>query len=208
MPEGLDQEIIPEAARERIIRAALELFAQDGYSRSSTRRIAEAAGVNEVTLFRHFGSKKNLLMVCMQAFNTTGFSATFETWLSGNYEKDIKQLANLLGEDTAANVHMLQFMLCEARVIPELRQAILEGGQGNLERLSAYFQSQMNAGIVRRDLPAEVLASTFSSLFSVNVIFENMIEGSMTPRLNSQEVRRSQIELFIQGTRVTTTRST
>jgi AcrR family transcriptional regulator len=202
MPKQSDRESIPEAPRQRIIRAAMDLFAQYGYSRSSTRQIAKAAGVNEVTLFRHFGSKKNLLMACMQAFNTSGFSATFEAYLTGSYEEDIKRLADLLAEDTAANVQMLQLLLVEARLIPELKQALLEGGQGNLERLSAYFQRQIEIGIVRPELSPYVLASTFSSLFSVNLIFENMIEGSMTPQLSSQEVRRSQVELFIQGTRL------
>jgi AcrR family transcriptional regulator len=207
MPEKPAQDDVQKAPRVRIIQAALKLFARDGYFRSSTRRIAEAAEVNEVTLFRHFGSKKNLLMACMQAFNTSGFSATFEKQLTGNYPKDVERLASLLAEDTNANVQMLQLMLCEARVIPELRQAILEGGQGNLQRLSAYFQRQIEAGVVRSDLSAEVLASTFSNLFSLNLIFENMIEGSMTPQLSIQEMRRSQVELFVQGTSCPSTRS-
>lgn len=49
------------SARERILEAAREVFAQHGSAGATTRRIAEAAGVNEVTLFRHFGSKEALL---------------------------------------------------------------------------------------------------------------------------------------------------
>lgn len=49
------------SARERILDAAREVFAQHGSVGATTRRIAEAAGVNEVTLFRHFGSKEALL---------------------------------------------------------------------------------------------------------------------------------------------------
>ena len=45
----------------RIIHAALEEFRRSGFKGSSTRVIAERAGVNEVTLFRHFGSKLDLL---------------------------------------------------------------------------------------------------------------------------------------------------
>ncbi len=48
--------------RERILQAAAELFAEKGYARATTRSIAEAAKVNEVTIFRHFGSKK----ICSQ----------------------------------------------------------------------------------------------------------------------------------------------
>jgi AcrR family transcriptional regulator len=49
------------SARERILEAALREFAESGSRGATTRRIADAAGVNEVTLFRHFGSKDALL---------------------------------------------------------------------------------------------------------------------------------------------------
>jgi len=47
--------------RELILEAAARVFAEGGTRGATTRRIAEAAGVNEVTLFRHFGSKEALL---------------------------------------------------------------------------------------------------------------------------------------------------
>lgn len=43
------------------------LFAEHGWRGTTTRRIAEAAGVNEVTLFRHFGSKETLLGEAIRA---------------------------------------------------------------------------------------------------------------------------------------------
>ncbi|SRR6266542_29701 len=47
--------------RTEILQAAATVFAQHGFRGSTTRRIADAAGVNEVTLFRYFGSKDALL---------------------------------------------------------------------------------------------------------------------------------------------------
>lgn len=47
--------------RTRIIDAAARVYAAHGYRGATTRLIAEEAGVNEVTLFRHFGSKSALL---------------------------------------------------------------------------------------------------------------------------------------------------
>ncbi len=48
-------------ARELLLEAALKVFAEHGTRGATTRRIAQAAGVNEVTLFRQFGSKDGLL---------------------------------------------------------------------------------------------------------------------------------------------------
>ena len=52
--------------RHEILAAAAGVFAQHGFLGSTTRRIAEAAGVNEVTIFRYFGSKDVLLREAMQ----------------------------------------------------------------------------------------------------------------------------------------------
>ena len=52
--------------RIRILKAAAEIIAEKGYTRTTTRAIAEAAGVNEVTIFRHFGSKRNLFSEMIQ----------------------------------------------------------------------------------------------------------------------------------------------
>ncbi|NAS14012.1 TetR/AcrR family transcriptional regulator [Poritiphilus flavus] len=47
--------------KEKILNTALELFASEGYTAVSTRRIAEKAGVSEGLIFRHYKSKKGLL---------------------------------------------------------------------------------------------------------------------------------------------------
>lgn len=52
--------------RDEILAAAAEVFAQHGFRGSTTRRIADAAGVNEITIFRQFGSKEALLREAMQ----------------------------------------------------------------------------------------------------------------------------------------------
>jgi AcrR family transcriptional regulator len=47
--------------REQLLDAAARVYAEVGYRGATTRRIALQAGVNEITLFRHFGSKDALL---------------------------------------------------------------------------------------------------------------------------------------------------
>ena len=49
--------------RERIIDSALDLFASHGYSRTTTRDIAAAAGVAVGTIFNYFPAKESLAMV-------------------------------------------------------------------------------------------------------------------------------------------------
>lgn len=54
--------------RDRILDAAKNVYAQHGFRGATTRLIAIEAGVNEVTLFRTFGSKAALFEALMQAY--------------------------------------------------------------------------------------------------------------------------------------------
>jgi AcrR family transcriptional regulator len=59
--------------RDQLLDAAVLLYAESGYRGATTRRIATQAGVNEITLFRHFGSKDALIR---EAISRAGTSLT------------------------------------------------------------------------------------------------------------------------------------
>ena len=48
-------------ARDRLEAAALDLFAQNGYEKTTVAQIAERAGLNRATFFRHFADKREVL---------------------------------------------------------------------------------------------------------------------------------------------------
>src|ERR1041384_2593116 len=54
--------------REALLKATIKLFSELGSRGATTRRIAQEAGVNEVTLFRHFASKEILLSEALRWF--------------------------------------------------------------------------------------------------------------------------------------------
>ena len=58
-------------SRCRILDAAARVYALLGFRGATTRRIAEAAGVNEVTLFRTFGSKEALIAEALRTRAST-----------------------------------------------------------------------------------------------------------------------------------------
>jgi AcrR family transcriptional regulator len=53
--------------RDEILAAATSCFAERGYAGTTTSWLARAAGVNEALLFRHFGSKQQLYLACVDA---------------------------------------------------------------------------------------------------------------------------------------------
>jgi AcrR family transcriptional regulator len=72
----------PGEARRLLLDAARELFARKDYRSTTTREIAENAGVTEYLLFRHFGSKAGLFREALVLPFTTivdEFAATWQT---------------------------------------------------------------------------------------------------------------------------------
>jgi TetR/AcrR family fatty acid metabolism transcriptional regulator len=55
--------------RDRILRAAGDLFARQGFSRASMRMVAAAAGVTKPALYYHFRDKESLFEECLAGFN-------------------------------------------------------------------------------------------------------------------------------------------
>jgi AcrR family transcriptional regulator len=62
------------SVRDQLLDAAARVYAEVGYRGATTRRIAVAAGVNEITLFRHFGSKEVLLREAISRAGASGVS--------------------------------------------------------------------------------------------------------------------------------------
>jgi AcrR family transcriptional regulator len=62
------------SVRDQLLEAAARLYAGAGYRGATTRRIATAAGVNEITLFRHFGSKDALIREAIARAGTSSVS--------------------------------------------------------------------------------------------------------------------------------------
>jgi AcrR family transcriptional regulator len=70
----------PEEVRALLLDSAAELFSAHGYTRTSTRTIAAHAGVAEVLLFRHYGSKAVLFREAVQAPLVTAVRRFVDEW--------------------------------------------------------------------------------------------------------------------------------
>jgi AcrR family transcriptional regulator len=63
------------STRERILDAALDLFIEKGFDKTSLREIAEQIGVTKAALYYHFASKEDILMALHLRLHEFGFDA-------------------------------------------------------------------------------------------------------------------------------------
>lgn len=108
----MDSTITPSG--QRIIDEALELFASKGFSSTTTREIAEKAGVNEVTLFRIFRTKENLLeMVLINKFDIGSIQGSLNMRRMGDPRKDLLTMIAVVRENLSNRRTFFQLLLRE-----------------------------------------------------------------------------------------------
>ncbi|MFI1991812.1 TetR/AcrR family transcriptional regulator [Actinoplanes sp. NPDC020271] len=66
-PRSGSRRLPSASAREEILDAAAELFAQRGYAATSTRLIAERVGIRQASLYYHFDTKEQILAELLEA---------------------------------------------------------------------------------------------------------------------------------------------
>ena len=113
--------------------SGLRLFAQKGTTAATTKEIAESADVNEVTLFRQFGSKQGLLLAVLQEASV------------------LDQMQATLSEIAGANHPLSAYGSAVLELldqVPELiRSLIGESGQSPIENQQALAQVLKQANL-------------------------------------------------------------
>lgn len=69
----------PARSRERLLAAGSALFAEQGFAATTTRDLANRAGVDAALIVRHFGSKVGLYLACLEADDNEALTDLLQT---------------------------------------------------------------------------------------------------------------------------------
>lgn len=127
-------------ARERILDASLKLFASKGFEITTIKDIAALAGVNEVTIFRLFGSKGELFSEVYKVFAPTHLTPEkYKDHLVGDLKKDLATLASNYIEQCLKNQDYIRMTFFEALHNKDMAPTIAKIP----ERLSSFLESYL-----------------------------------------------------------------
>jgi AcrR family transcriptional regulator len=185
--------------RQRILQAAARVFAEEGYARATTRALAAAAGVNEVTLFRHFGSKQGLFSAIVEAYATPALNTAMAAQLTGDYRQDLVTMGDNVLHLLLARREAMLLMLCEADHFPEVRQVMAQNPRQLRRMLAGYLRQQIAQGRVR-PLHAEAAAQAFWGMFFAYTISLWLMDEPLDPELIDEEVVAQFVDIFVEGT--------
>lgn len=181
--------------REVILAAALEAYSKYGFRGATTRRIAEIAGVNEVTLFRHFGSKEALVGEALRVLSPAGQVAPLPVeprdlvveltaWSEG-------QLAHLRDKRS-----MIRTCMGEIEERPELTECAAAGPQAAFAELCRYLARVRDSGMSYLDYDERVAAITL-----MGALFSDAMGREMMPEIYppAEAAAREYTELILRA---------
>ena len=127
--------------------AVIDLVAEKGYHGVSTKEIAAAAGVNEVTLFRQFGSKQHLLESAFHHFHyTEEMKKLFGEKLVGELYDDLLRVSRTYHGMMFRNRKMIQIALKESGIFSAFREKANKHPRQLKELLTDYFNAMYKKG--------------------------------------------------------------
>ena len=165
-----------------ILNASAELFAERGYAATTTRAIAERAGVNEVTLFRRFESKAGVLRALGERWAQTMAGVVVPSMPDpSDTHATIATLARMEIEGAVRDGGVAMRLAFDARTVPEVAE-LMDGGPGaNLDGLAEYLASRQQAGDLRSDIDARLMAEAFFNITSTMVMARQLLGHSGSP---------------------------
>ena len=185
--------------RTRILQAAQRLFAAKGFEGTTTRDLAQTAGVAEGTLFRYFANKKAILVEVA----TSGWVDILTDLLTelsemGSY-KAIAQVMRRRMWNLQKNADIMRVCFMEVQFHPDLRDRIQTEVIDKMTSVAeAFFQTAIDKGIYRQ-MDAKLGAKVFLGLFAIAGFSNNtLIEPNASPQ-EMQKMAEGLADIFLNG---------
>ena len=198
----MEREKKATATRSHIESTALRLFAERGYSATSTRRVAEDSGVSEGLIFHHFGTKDGLLESILRS------RRELASQVIASVEKHTEERTSLpdcldairgeLVSSLDADTRFFVMIAAESSTNERVRQA-LSGMLGRMSNaMAAYLEARKDAGEVRIDCDVVTAAQTLvRSLIGLNLTTQITADGA-----DLEKMMRTMMDVFQRGVRV------
>lgn len=158
-----------QATRERVLAAAAEILAQDGYTGLTMERVAGRSGVAKTTLYRQWPTKAAL---CMDLYLEHA-GRELRDPDTGDVAKDLKALVNAVVRLQTRTVAGPAFLglIAEAQINPSSREAFLaEFAQRRREITRKVLRRAVERGQVRADIDLDLVIDTLGGAVTFRLL--------------------------------------
>jgi AcrR family transcriptional regulator len=190
----------PEETRERILQAAREIIGRKGKRGATTREIADVAGVNEATIFRHFGTKEALIVAVGQHFCGVFELGELASQSTGNVADDLLAIGRAMLQRMDSQMDMIRWSLVEQEYEADLFATTAWRPQLAIHAVVVdYMTRQVEGGQIAGD--PEKLAMFFLGHVFMHALARKKFPDSALYRCSDDDALRFYIDVFLNGVR-------
>jgi len=176
---------------DQVFEVATALFVRHGYAGAKTKEIAEAAGVNEATLFRRYGSKAALLARAIDHQWRDVPLAQLSP--SDDLERDLIAIVDAYVETNRMKGAIVPALLVELARGSELHGAF-DGALRNVGKVAAILEHHHAAGRLKPEEPLTTLTALIGPVV-VREMFRRAGIGPASPTIDT----RAYVRAFLEG---------
>ena len=178
----------PEVRREQIMQAAVRLFGRHGFARTTTKEIAQEAGISEGTIYKYFASKQEILFAFLDAQALQPLASLLDSAAPGDDAELIRRFLEDRLTRWQENAALMKVVFGEALFNRPLAEALFSKViQPTLAAVESFIAARVQAGTFKAVNPTMAARALLGSVFSSHMLWDML--------LPHQEVRFSRAEV-------------
>ena len=158
----------------KIIDATFDLLQKEGSGKTTTKKIAAEAGVNEVTIFRNFENKKNLIEITKEYY-LENFISKLENIFSFEENEEIDEYLKTsfikFSKLQDSDFSIIKIGMEEIGEASERKQLLSRITNQVISKLEDFFNTQIEKGKMRPVDSRSLSVMCFSIIFQSNVLW-------------------------------------
>jgi TetR/AcrR family transcriptional regulator len=188
--------------RQQLLDVSMRLFSVQGFDGTTTREIADAAGVNEAIIFRHFASKEELYWAVVNARRgVAGRKRKIEQCLRANTgdREVLASIAATLLERNEEDMALTRLLLFTALRNPKLSEDFFRNYIAEtFDLLAEFFRKGIKDGRIRRVDPV-VAARGFLGMVSHHYLVQELFGGNRYQQFDLVVLGRQLADIWMNG---------
>lgn len=182
-----------DSTTERILSATCQVYAEAGFRGTTTRRIAQVAGVNEITLFRQFGTKEALVKAALRMSHHQ--MSPVQLGEPTDARRELGDWALATYRHWYAGRHLVCKVMGDLVEHPELAPDICEEPGCHHAMLSGYLARMHELGRATGNFHPDAAAGMLLGSVFTHAIWRDFFESPELPP--PEEVIRNYVDLLL-----------
>ncbi|MBE6513240.1 MAG: TetR/AcrR family transcriptional regulator [Methanobrevibacter olleyae] len=164
-----------ENTEEKIITATFNILQKEGVQKATTKKIAAEAEVNEVTIFRKFENKKNLIEATKDYYMATLLSKLEETFdfdEEDTIEEYLKRSFHGVLDFTEEDFNIIRVAMQEIEGASDKKLLISQITDAIINKLEEFFMLQLEKGTIKNVNSKAISVMCFSIIFQSTILWQ------------------------------------